>query len=106
MLIPYKLVKLIEVDMSKTTQESLEENFDLKTLSDVGYHAMKVFSIQNDLVYLKGVYKELKPLKHWLLQLHWCYQKMDQQNWYLLCQALNYQPSDLAQAFKVISRKT
>ncbi|MEQ1120037.1 hypothetical protein [Acinetobacter junii] len=87
----------------------INEHFETSTMSDVAYHALKTFAenAENDLdiSYLNEVNEELEKLKHWLLQLHYLYNKMSCENFFKLAQTLNYDAKALEQSFKVICRK-
>lgn len=55
----------------------INEHFDTSSMSDVAYHALITFAeIDLDISYLNEVNEELEKLKHWLLQLHYLYNKM------------------------------
>lgn len=85
---------------------NIDDHFETSTLSDVAYYALQTLSeAEVDLNYLTDVSKELSDLKNWLLQLHYCFNKLDSKNFFSLCQKLNYDPVELDQAFKVICRK-
>ena len=86
----------------------ISEHFETSSISDVAYAAMLTFSeMENvDLSYLHDVYEQLNAEKHWLLQLNWCHEKMDNQNFFTLCKSLNYDSTELNQAFNVIKRKS
>jgi len=84
----------------------INQHFETETLSDVAYNALLTFSEADlDLCYLSSVHGELSDLKHWLIQLHYCYNKMSSENFNILCNKLNYEPSALKQAFKTICRQ-
>ena len=84
----------------------INEHFETSTMSDVAYHALITFAeIDLDISYLNEVNEELEKLKHWLLQLHYLYNKMSSENFFKLSKKLNYDAIKLDQAFRVISRK-
>lgn len=84
----------------------IEDQFEISELSDVAYFALQTFAEAGlDLNYLTEVHQDLIKLKHWLLQLHYCYNKLDNKNFFTLCRKLNYDPVQLDEAFRVICRK-
>lgn len=84
----------------------INEHFETSTMSDVAYNALQTFAESGlDISYLNEVNEELEKLKHWLLQLHYLYSKMDMQNFFNLCKKLNYDYKELNEAFRVICRK-
>ncbi len=84
----------------------INEHFDTYGMSDVAYHALKTFAESGlDISYLNEVNEELEKLKHWLLQLHYLYNKMSGENFFKLAQTLKYEPKSLEQSFHVICRR-
>ena len=84
----------------------INQHFETSAMSDVSYNALQTFAESGlDISYLNEVSEELENLKHWLLQLHYLYNKMSNENFVKLSQKLNYDSKDLEQSFRVICRK-
>lgn len=84
----------------------INEHFETSTMSDVAYNALQTLAESGlDISYLNEVSEELENLKHWLLQLHYLYNKMSGENFVKLSQKLNYDSKELELAFRVICRK-
>lgn len=84
----------------------INEQFDTSSMTDVEFAALQTFAEAGlDLFYLKDMHEELKNEGHWLVQLQYCYNKMDMQNFFNLCKKLNYDYKELNEAFRVICRK-
>ena len=84
----------------------INQEFETSSMTDVAYCALQTFAEAGlDLFYLQEVNAELEKLKHWLLQLHYLYNKMSCENFFKLAQTLNYDAKALEQSFKVICRK-
>ena len=84
----------------------LNKHFNMSELSDVAYYALIVLADDNqEIDYLRDTYNDLIQHKHWLVQLNYCFNKLDNKNFFLLCNKLNYDPSALYQSFRVINRK-
>ena len=85
---------------------NINEHFETSEMTDVAYNALETFAeAKLDLFYLKDMHEELKECGHWLVQLQHCYNKMDMQNFFNLCKKLNYDYTELNEAFRVICRK-
>jgi hypothetical protein len=84
----------------------INQEFETSSMTDVEFAALQTFAeAKLDLFYLKDMHEELKECGHWLVQLQFCYLKMDMQNFFNLCKKLNYNPALLDQAFHTICRK-
>lgn len=84
----------------------INEHFETSAMSDVSYNALQTFAESGlDISYLNEVHEELENIKHWLLQLHYLYNKMSSENFVKLSQKLNYDCSDLDKAFRILCRK-
>ncbi len=85
---------------------NIDSCFDTSSMTDVAYAALQTFAEAGlDLIYLQDVHADLEEAGHWLVQLQYCYNKMDMQNFFDLSKKLGYHPVQLDEAFRVICRK-